>query len=129
MNTEHIKALNEWGAKTSIHCDKASGKFLVLTEAKIANGAFVDGLCEHFCDTVEEAVEAFNKEIEGKVLTIKSSIEGVGRYMEIPISGGERENCNGCKHNLTVNGARYCFQPLEMPLAVDQTVRCKEYKR
>jgi len=67
----YIDFLNRNGAETYIRYSTYTRKFYVSTKAEIKEGIILRGIAEHR-DTPEEAIEAFNERIKGKLIVINA---------------------------------------------------------
>jgi hypothetical protein len=82
MNTYFIEFLNHNGANTNISYSHYIKKYWVCSEAEILDGEWWHRIVEHE-DTIEQAIEAFNKKFQGYLVRIK--IKGTDSYREILI--------------------------------------------
>lgn len=76
MDLSIFKTLNEMGAETTIHYSRTTNKFYVYTRANISEPSILKSVGSEHCDTIEEAISAFNKRAKGKKLVWDKYIDG-----------------------------------------------------
>lgn len=71
MNTYFIELLNHNGAETCVKYSTITKKYYVSTTAEMKERNFLIGFAEHE-DTIEKAIESFNKRIHGNLIVINA---------------------------------------------------------
>lgn len=71
MNTYLIEFLNHNNADTCIRYSICTKKFYVSTTAEIKEGGVLTS-CGVHADTIEQAIESFNQNLQGKLIVIEA---------------------------------------------------------
>lgn len=83
MNTYFIEFLNINGVETSIKYSNTTRKYYVSTQAEAKEGGLLKSIANHE-DTIEKAIESFNKDIQNKIVVINAYGEN-RKELSIPI--------------------------------------------